>query len=132
MSSKTKYSRRQITSALIDMLEADVPAKRVAQVLAAYLIESRQTRNVELYLRDIEIGIADRLGIVTAHVSSAKKLRQETLTQIKNFIVKSSDAKTVETIEKIDPNLIGGVIIETADSELDGSIRTKLQQLRSI
>jgi F0F1-type ATP synthase delta subunit len=132
MNPKTKYSRRRVINAIIDMLAMGTPAKQVAKTLAAYLVETKQTRDVELYLKDIESETSRRLGTATVHVSSARELSQATHRRIKQLITDSSGAKNVEIIETIDPNLIGGIVATTADSELNGSVRAKLQQLRSI
>ena len=129
---KSKYSRRQVTRAVVRMIEAGVPTKRVAQILATYLIRSKQTRNVELYLRDIELAVSEHFGITTVHVASVRKLNQATHKRIKQLVLSSSDAKRIEMIETIDPELIGGVVVSTADSEMDGSVRAKIRNLRSV
>ena len=132
MSTKPKTSRRQVITALVDMLESDVPIERVAKLLAAYLVEYRQTRNLELYLRDLELAVADRFGLVATYVSSSKQLSSKTREQVKRLVQTTTGAKSIELVEKIDPALIGGIVIKTADAELDGSVRTKLRSLRSI
>ena len=114
------------------MLEAGRSTVEVAQILAAYLIQIRRTRDIELYLRDIELAVAKKFGIATAYVSSAKALSQKTRDLVKKLVKSSSGVKDVEMVESEDPKLIGGIVIRTADAEFDGSIRTKLQKLRSI
>ena len=132
MNLRTKYSRRRVVNAVIDMLAAGVSTKEVAQALAAYLAETKQTRDVELFLRDIESETAHRLGVATVHVSSARALSQATPRRIKQLVADSSGAKNIDVVETVDPSLIGGIVAKTADSELDGSVRAKLQQLRRI
>ena len=132
MSAKSRFSRRQVVTALVDMLESGDSANRVAQTLAAYLFKSRQTRNLDLYIRDIELTVAKRFGTVATYVSSARQLNDQTREQVKRLVRAKTNAKEVEMIEDVDPKLIGGIIIKTADAELDGSVRTKLRNLRSI
>lgn len=132
MSSKPKISRRKVVTALVDMLEKGESVDRVAKILAAYLIESNQTRNTELYLRDIEFDLAQRFGIVTAYVYSARQLNRKTEEQIEQLLKNTTNAKEIEMIKIENPSLIGGVVVKTVDAELDGSVRTKLQKLRSI
>lgn len=132
MAAKARTSRRLVVSALVDMLEAGKSSKEVARILAAYLVESGRVRDVELYLRDIELAVADRFGVATARVSSARSLSDKTREQIKKLVKTSVGAKEVEMVETTDPGLIGGVVIQTADAELDSSVRTKLRNLRSI
>lgn len=132
MSSRPKISRRKIVTALVDMLEKGESVDRVAKILAAYLVESNQTRSAELYLRDIEFSLAQRFGIVTAYVHSARQLNRKTEEQIEQLLKTTTNAKEIEMIKIENPSLIGGVVIRTVDAELDGSVRTKLQKLRSI
>ena len=91
MNPKTKYSRRRVVNAIIDMLATGTPVKQVAQTLAAYLVEAKQTRDVELYLRDIESETSRRLGMATVHVSSAQELSQATHQRIRQLITDTAD-----------------------------------------
>jgi F0F1-type ATP synthase delta subunit len=132
MSAKLKISRRRIVETLVDMLAAGASNDHVAKMLAAYLVKNRQIRDLELYSRDIELAVATRFGVSTVYVTSARQLSEKVLDRIERLVKLSSGVKNIEMIEKRDPELIGGVIVRTADTELDGSIRTKLRNLRSI
>ena len=132
MSVVKKYSRRQVTRALVNMIKAGASTKQVAQVLATYLVKTKQTRNIELYIRDIELAMLEYFGVATVHVFSVKKLNQATLKRVRQLVASAYGAKKFEMIEKRDPELIGGIVIKTADSELDGSVRAKLRNLRSV
>ena len=132
MATATKFSRRLVVASLIDMLEAGKPVAEIAQILAAYLVKTGRTRDAELYLRDIELMVAERFGVVTAYVTSARALSAQTRAAVEKLVKTSTHATTVEMVEKTDPGLIGGLVVQTADAELDGSIRTKIRNLRSI
>lgn len=132
MKTVKKYSRRQVTMALINMIKAGASVKQVAQVLATYLIKTNQTRSVELYIRDIELAILEHFGVATVRVFSVNKLSQATLKRVRQLVSSASGAKRFEMIEERDPELIGGIVVKTADYELDGSVRTKLRNLRSV
>lgn len=132
MSTAPKASRRQVIAALINMLETGKSVRQVARTLAAYLVETRQTRNAELYIRDFELAAAERLGVTAAYVYSASELSDKVRKQVEQLVKAKSGTKAVEMVEKIKPELIGGIIIKTADAELDGSVRTKLRNLRSV
>lgn len=132
MGASVKVSRRRVTTTLIDMLASGTSTAHVAEVLAAYLVETRQTRNLDLYLRDLELAIAQRFGIVTTYVYSASVLSRQIKSKVEQLVKAHTSAKAVEMIEEKDPSLIGGIVVKTADAELDGSVRTKLRNLRSI
>ena len=127
MSARPKISRRRVVAKLIDMLESGRTAEQVAKVLAAYLVETRQTRNTELYIRDIELQVAERFGVVAAYVFSAKKLTEQIRERVTKLVKSATNAKAVQMIERVDSGLIGGIVVKTADAELDGSVRTKLR-----
>ena len=86
MAAKSKTSRRLVVAALVDMLEAGKSSAEVAQILAAYLVKNKCARDVELYLRDIELAIADRFSVATARVSSARALSDKTRERIKKLV----------------------------------------------
>ncbi len=127
-----RVSRRKIAQFLADSLASGEPPARVAKVLAAYLCESKQTRAVELYLRDIMAELAKRHGHVAAEVVSARKLDVEVAKSLAKLIKSETDAKTVEIMDSVDSDLIGGVIVRTPDAEMDQSVRAQLIKLRSI
>ena len=127
-----KISRRKEVAGLVNMIESGSSMKQVAVALAAYLAENRRLRDSELYLRDIRAEIGRRFGLVSANVESARELTATLEKQISQFIKKETNAKEVEIIKTVDKSLVGGVVISTTDAELDNSIRTKLQKLRSI
>lgn len=132
MSMQVKASRRRVIGALIDLMESGRPMNELAEALAVYLVETGQTRNVELYIRDIELAVAKRFGIATTYVYSARHLKDSTRKKIKDLVKDATSVKAVEMVEKVEPELIGGIIIRTADAELDESVRTKIRDLRSI
>lgn len=128
----TKLSRRKVVTALIDMIEDGISTKKVAEILAAYLFSNGLTREAELYMYDIRAELEERFGLLTADVTSAKKISAKIEKQITDFLEKTTNAKQIELIKTIDESLIGGVVISTTDAELDMSIRGKLQKIRSI
>ena len=126
------YSRRLVTDKLVDQLASGDRPQRVAQRLAAYLIDSRQTRGVELYLRDIRQALAERFRYVSAEVSSAHTLTDQLAESIKQFIQRQTAAERVELITQTDPELLSGVVISTTDAVYDGSLRGKIKKLRAV
>jgi F-type H+-transporting ATPase subunit delta len=45
-------------------------------------------------------------------------------------VVKRSEGREVEMVEKVDPDIIGGIVVRVGDRRYDGSIARKLRQLR--
>jgi len=123
-----KFSRRQVAKVVADKLLAGEPSKKVIAELAAYLITHKQLSQADMYLADVESLLADR-GYVVADVTSAHPLDEDLRAHIKRLV--GTDAKTVALREQVDSDLIGGVIVKARGKQIDTSIRTTLQQLRT-
>jgi F-type H+-transporting ATPase subunit delta len=54
------------------------------------------------------------------------KLRSE----IEKLVREYSDKKQIELVEKVDPDLIGGFVLNVGDRQVDASIRSKLKTLK--
>ncbi len=68
-------------------------------------------------------------GEVAAEVTSAEPLSEAHITALKNALRKSLD-KDVALETKVDPDLIGGLILRVGSRMIDGSLRTKLSSLK--
>jgi len=73
----------------------------------------------------------EKNGIVEAEVSSANDLDKASVKLLENYIMELSGAKEVFISEKIDKNILGGVIIRYGDRVVDGSLRTSLEELKN-
>lgn len=67
---------------------------------------------------------------VYAEVTTAVELSAEQKSQIEAVYAKRVGAEKVVLSSKVDPDVIGGVIVKAADTILDGSLRTKINRLR--
>ncbi|MGO1969381.1 MAG: ATP synthase F1 subunit delta [Levilactobacillus brevis] len=67
---------------------------------------------------------------VYAEVTTAVELSAEQKSQIEAVYAKRVRAEKVVLSSKVDPDVIGGVIVKAADTILDGSLRTKINRLR--
>ncbi len=87
----------------------------------------------EGYIDDIANAFDDlyklHLKITTVKVESATKLDETMKKQILQ-VVKSKITGEIELIEIINPELIGGFILKINDTQIDQSVRRKLNDLR--
>ncbi|MDP2736827.1 MAG: ATP synthase F1 subunit delta [bacterium] len=72
----------------------------------------------------------EKQGIVEAEVASANGLDKASVKLLENYIIELSGAKEVLVSEKIDKNILGGVVIRYGDKVVDGSIKTQLVELK--
>lgn len=70
-------------------------------------------------------------GIVEAEVVSAKKLDKKIVKLLHSYIVKLSGAEKVLVKQRVDKDILGGVVIKYKDKVLDGSLRMRLGELKS-
>ncbi len=123
-------SRRQVAMYSAQELAAGVDIKTVAQRLAAYIVDTKSPRTVELLIRDIELCLHERFGHSVVHISSAHEITG----QLQKTVVDQLglDAKQVEIETSIDEQLIGGVVVGSAGKEFDGSIKRSLKTVASL
>ena len=62
-------------------------------------------------------------------VTSAVELSKETVKQIGDKIAQQTDRK-VDLSSKVDPDILGGIIVRVGNSVLDASIRNRLENFR--
>jgi len=73
--------------------------------------------------------VARHRGEVSAEVTSAEPLSAKHVAALKDAL-KASLGKDVALDAKVDPALIGGLIVKVGSRMLDGSLRTKLNSLK--
>ncbi len=69
-------------------------------------------------------------GVERATIITTMPLTDSLRAQFKAIVMKSSVAKSVILEEKIDANLIGGYVLRVGDRQIDGSIRSQLNDIR--
>lgn len=120
-----RLSRRKIAKYVADNVSKGVAADEVISEVAAYLIDSRRTRELALVVRAIEDELADR-GEVIANVTTARALDDSLKKSVESLV----RAKTIHLRESIDESVIGGVKIDLPGATLDATIKRKLLALR--
>jgi F-type H+-transporting ATPase subunit delta len=73
--------------------------------------------------------LAGRRGESTAQVVSAKALSDRQMGDVKAAL-KRAVGNDVAVEAKVDPNLLGGLVVRVGSRMVDSSLRTKLQRLR--
>lgn len=71
-----------------------------------------------------------RQGIVNVEAISAHGLNEGLIQILKEYIASTTGAKEVKVRQKIDKNILGGVVIKYNDQVLDASLKKGLQDLK--
>jgi F-type H+-transporting ATPase subunit delta len=74
------------------------------------------------------IAYRDRRGIMDVHVRSAVPLSEAQRAQLTAALA-SSTQRTPALIEKVDPSLLGGMVIEIEGRKIDASVASRLHHL---
>jgi F-type H+-transporting ATPase subunit delta len=70
------------------------------------------------------------MGIKTAVLTTATELSVATIEKVKRIMGKELDSK-IELTSKINPEIIGGLIIRVDDKQIDASMATQLNKIRA-
>lgn len=124
-------SRRRLANYIASELANGTDVQPLLKQVASYLVDHRQTGRADLLVRDIEATLASDHGVVLAKVISARELSDGLINNIEQFVALAQGAKQVEVSTIVDPSLLGGVIIRTPSSEMDTSVRKRLNELRA-
>ena len=116
-------SRTKLAGYVVSQLESG--RSDVMRELAAYLIETKRTREAELLIREITEQF-ERHGIVAADVTSAEPIDEALRAQIAELV----GAKRLELSETVDTSVLGGVRVTTASRRLDATLAHRLNLLR--
>lgn len=121
-----RFNRRKLANNALNNLDR----KDNARAIAAYLIESGKTSEVNSLARDIMQIRQDAYGVAEVTAISAHKLDSELRNKITGTIKSATNAKKVIIDEQIDPAVVGGVRLELANSLLDNTVDARLNALR--
>jgi F0F1-type ATP synthase delta subunit len=124
-----KISRRSLAMYVATNLINQRRAVVVKQ-LAAYLVETRRTKELDMIVRDINFFLSE-VGITSATITSAYDLSTETKKAIEKFIVAKTKSSEVAIEAQVDPTVLGGVKISLPGYELDQTIAHQLTVLKT-
>lgn len=120
-----RISRRKLAEHAADKI-TNGDAKKALSELAAFLVDTHRTDELELLIRDIEQELADR-GLVVADIMTARPLGDSLKNDIKNLV----GGKALQVRETIDESVLGGVRVDIPGKRFDGTIRHKLTALKA-
>lgn len=126
-------SRRRLASTTVALLRQNPKDhKHILLTLAAYLITHKQQKHMDLLLLDIASELKRTDAHLYAEVTSAFPLDASSRAELTRYLQQTASVKTVELNEQVDPELLSGVVVRTAEQEMDTSARTKLTKLQSL
>ena len=69
--------------------------------------------------------------IASGTATTAVKLDDDQLERLSESFAKKYDLNAVRLENKVDPSILGGVILQVKDRVIDGSVKNKLKKIRA-
>lgn len=79
--------------------------------------------------REFERLSAEEEGVLNVELTTAVELSDDEAKAIVEQI-ESASGRTVDATRKVDPELVGGIVLEVGSMRLDASVRGRLDRLR--
>jgi F-type H+-transporting ATPase subunit delta len=81
-------------------------------------------------IRDFNLLDDARKGVTRAHVTVAEPLKPEHVEALRNALTGISGGREVDIAVKVEPAIIGGLIVKLGSRMVDSSLKTKLNTIR--
>lgn len=118
------HQKRSIMDNLLEGYQGIV--KNFLEIVFQY----NRMSDLSLIIDEYERRYDEEQGLIIAKVTTAVGLSEEQKQQIANKIAKTFGYHAAQLTEKIDPTILGGVIVEANHQVIDGSIKSRLEYLR--
>jgi F-type H+-transporting ATPase subunit delta len=123
--------RKDLAAVIADRYQAG-KTDGLAKSIAAYLLETNQTVELDSLIRDVKV-LREQSGHIEAEVFTAHDLNENALEDVKSLIKTTHpEVRTVAVVQTLDPTVIGGLKIRLAQEQLDMSIRSKLDTFKRL
>ena len=128
-----KTPHNQIAAVISRQVDkAGANPKKLGREIAAYLLNEQRTGELDSILRDVIVKRSEG-GITEVAVVSATPLNEELLAKVKSEVKKiNPGSNEIILSQRIEPSLIGGIRLEFPNSQLDLTLRSKLNRLRKL
>ena len=123
-------SRQKLSKYYANSLMGGINAKKLATQMAAYLIETKRTKELSMLISDIEYQMSLN-GVVVANVTSAHTLDEIAKTALIDLIRRDTNATKIRLTEHLDPSVLGGIKLKFTGTELDTTIARRLTTLKT-
>jgi F-type H+-transporting ATPase subunit delta len=113
-------------------LEASLPSTVQPELrnLAKLLVVRDRTDLIPQIREIFEDQVRAERGITVAQVTTAEPLTADEEALVREKLA-SMTGNTIEITSTIDPDLIGGIVVRIGDQVIDGSVRNKLERMRT-
>jgi F-type H+-transporting ATPase subunit delta len=93
------------------------------------LADKGRIAELDVIAQEFERLVAEEEGVLSAELTTAVELSDEDEQRLLKQIEEASGRK-VEATRQVDPDLIGGIVLQVGSHRLDASVRGRLDRLR--
>ena len=124
----SKLGSESSKAALVERL---LVGKASAQTIAivSHLVQQPRGRRINELLRFATSVVADEAGLAVATVTTASAISPAQLTRLSSALA-ANYGRGLRINHVIDPSLVGGVRVQLGDEIIDGSVASRLNELR--
>ena len=122
-----QLDQRVKASALEELLGGE---EQLVRNFLLLLAEKGRAGEIDEIAREFERLVAEGEGILEVEVTTAVPLADEEAREVIEQIEKAS-GRSVEATRLVDPELIGGIVLQAGSLRLDASVRGRLNRLRN-
>ena len=124
----SKLGDTQAKVGLVDsLLEKKVSPQTLA--IVKHLVQQPRGRRIGALMRYAASVVADQAGLAVATVTSATTVPAEQLTRLQKGLSKTYGAQ-LRINAVVDPAVIGGIRVQVGDDVIDGSVASRLNELK--
>jgi F-type H+-transporting ATPase subunit delta len=130
--------RRLLMSPLIDVTQARTAATAVLQQqgfgklvqdFVGVVANNRRLTALRMIVEAFAALVAEKRGVVVAHVSSAHALTDVQREQLRARLIEAGYG-AVNILDTVDPGLLGGLVVKIGARLYDTSLKSRLQRLQ--
>lgn len=121
---------REAKHRVIEKLLARVGGSKIVRNFLFVVIDHQRAHLLPEFTAAVQEEIKKREGITEAQVSSAVELSKAQKAEME-FTLERLTGKRVEAKFSLEPSLLGGAVVRLGDTVYDGSLRSRLNNLRA-
>ncbi len=127
-----KITTKKYAQALLEAVDgkSEKEAKLIIARLLKIMAKDNELKSVDALIENFVKLWNKKNNISIIEVITVEKMPPSSKKIIKEYITQKLKAKEVELNEKIDKNILGGVIIREEDKIFDGSLKTRLYDFK--
>ncbi len=114
---------------LIEDISKKYKFNKITENFLKILIDKRKIKFLPFILDKYQKLYRDDIGIMVAEIISAIKLQKSKINEIKKNLEKKLNKK-LEINNKIDPEILGGIIVKTEGLTYDSSLKMQLTKIK--